>query len=61
MKKFKIAVTWFTSGTYTVEADTLEEAKEKVLNAEPPYDALPKGTYMDDTMLVDDGATEELN
>lgn len=60
MSKFKIAVTWSVSGTYDVEANTLKEAKEKVL-AEKPYDALPKGKYIDDSMEVDMDTTRELN
>jgi hypothetical protein len=61
MPRFEIPVTWSVSGTYHVEADALEEAKEKVLDAEEPYDKLPKGEYIDDSMRIDEDALKEMN
>jgi len=59
--KYKIAVIWSMSGTYEVEADSLTHAKEKIENAEPPYEALPKGQYIDDSLVIDNDTTDELN
>jgi hypothetical protein len=59
--KFKVAVMWVMSGIYTVEADTLEKAQEKVLDAEPPYAKLPRGGYVDESMRIDHVSTDELN
>lgn len=59
--QFKVAVVWMMSGTYKVEANSLEEAQEKVLDCEPPYDNLPQGQYLDQSMYIDDDATNELN
>lgn len=62
MKTFTIPVTYMTSGLYRVEAETIAEAKEKVLSAEKPYDCLPKGAdYMDDSMKIDEDMLREMN
>lgn len=55
MPKFWLSCEWRVSHCFTVEADTLDAAKEMVLNATPPYDKLPKGDYIDDSFKVDDG------
>jgi hypothetical protein len=51
--EFEVAVTWSMYGTYRVKASSLAEAEEKVLDCEPPYDALPKGEYIDESMKID--------
>ncbi len=62
MATFIIPVTYQMAGEYHVEADTLEQAKEKVLDADPPYDALPKNAeYVDDSMEVNEEVLAELN
>ena len=49
-------------GLYKVEAETLAEAKEKVLNCEPPFDQLPKGAeYQDDSMMIAEDALQQFN
>jgi len=63
MPKFNIAVTWLMSGVYRdVDAATIGEAKEKVMNADenhlPTY---PKGKPIDDSFLVDDNETRDMN
>lgn len=55
---FKIPVHWHMYGEYEVEADTLDIAYEKVLNADPPYDSLPNGEYIDGSIHIN---TEVLN
>ncbi len=52
MPKFRVFCIWHVAHTFEVDADTLEEAKEKLLNAEPPYDILPKGDFVDDSFEV---------
>jgi hypothetical protein len=59
--KFQVPVTWMMSGTYEVEAKTLAEANDRVLDCESPYDALPKGEYVDESMAVDHDRSKELN
>jgi len=62
MPQFKIAVQWMMCGQYNnVEADTLEAAKEKVLDCEFPYDKLPKGIYVGDSMEINEQTTRALN
>ena len=62
MPKFDVAVTWSCAGTYRgVEAATLEEAIEKVLDADVPYENLPNGEYIDESILIDHDRTQELN
>lgn len=51
--KFVIACDWQMAGEFTVEANSLEEAIEKVNASEPPYDGLPEdGEYVDDSFNV---------
>jgi len=61
--KYTIAVTWSMSGTYEVEADSLTHAKEKIENYLFLYKvkALPKGQYIDDSLVIDNDTTDELN
>lgn len=39
-------------GFYTVQAETLEDAAEKIYDADAPFDKLPEGEYIDDTFKV---------
>ena len=52
--KFNIPVTYHVFGVYfNVEADTIEQAIEKVHAADPPCDSLPPyPEYIDDSMEV---------
>ena len=50
MKTFKIPVVWQMYGVMHIEAESLEEAKEKAFAGETP---LPDGNYIDDSMEVD--------
>ncbi len=61
MATYKIAVTWHMSGTYTLDAPSLEKAMEIVNAADPPCQELPKGRYIDDSMEIDMDQTNELN
>jgi hypothetical protein len=62
MPIFTVPVNWQMAGEYSVEAETLEEAIEKVFDAEPPYECLPKGgEYVDDSMTVNHDCLKELN
>lgn len=62
MPKFTIAVTWMLSGEYTnVEANSLEEAKEKVMVGQEEFSEYPYGEYVDDSMLVNDDCCHEEN
>lgn len=48
---FEIPVIYQQYGTYEIEADTLEQAKEKALDAT----SLPgNSSYIDDSMMIDD-------
>ena len=58
---FKIPVIWEVYGTYSIEADTLEAAKEKALNG-AGLGLPPDGNYIDDSMRLDDAEViESLN
>jgi hypothetical protein len=60
--KYKIAVVWTMAGTYEVEADSLEEAKEIAEGSDPPCQKLPTdGEYVDDSFEIDEDRTSELN
>ena len=51
-------------GHYSVEADTLDQAIDKVETAEKPYDGLPKvddSEYLDDSFTIDKEATKKAN
>lgn len=50
MKKFKIPVSWECWGVLEIEAENLEEAKDKALLN--PF--LPEGEYIDDSIKLDD-------
>lgn len=52
MPEFHLECQWEVRHIFHVEADTLEEAKDKLENAEPPYDSLPRGEMIDDTFEV---------
>ena len=51
MKTFKIPVVWQVYGICHVEANSLEEAKNKALDGNTP---LPDGNYIDDSMTLDE-------
>lgn len=58
MKKFRIIVTWNMMGSYIVNADTLEDAIDKVEAHETP---LPKnGSYLEDSFEVDRDMSDEV-
>jgi hypothetical protein len=61
MPKYTIPVTWVMSGHYIVEAESREEAQDKVLESEEPYSALPEGEYMDDSLRIDLDLCRELD
>lgn len=50
-KSFRIPLVWQMYGHVDVEANTLEEAIEYALGPECP---LPEGSYVDDSIQVDD-------
>lgn len=49
--KWKIPMTWEMYGVCIVEADTLEQAREIAMDWRTD---LPKGTYVDDSIRLDD-------
>ena len=61
MPTFRIPATWHCSHTFTVIADTVERAVEMVEDAQPPFDNLPPGDYIDDSFRIDQDLLEELN
>jgi hypothetical protein len=61
MMKFIIPVTWSVFGKYKVEATSLKEAIRLVKNSTPPYDALPEGIYINESLVVDMDLVKELN
>lgn len=61
MPKFRIPVTWMVNGHYEVEADTIQQACNKVESSEEPYDDLPIGEYVDESMNVDTDSLKEQN
>lgn len=50
-KVFNVPVTWQMCGIYRIEAKTLKEAKRKIFGADCP---LPDGSYLDDSLAVDE-------
>ena len=61
-KVFRVSVVWQMMGRYTIEAETEEEAKARVFDADRP---LPEnGAYLDESIEIDeceemgDGETE---
>lgn len=61
MKIFRIACTWMESGTYEVNAETLEEAI-KIIDDGEIFDELPRNSeYIDDSFRIDMDQTKELN
>lgn len=50
--KFKVPVEWTMIGEYEVDAESLQEAIEKVNAGEHPFDELPDGDYLDDSLVV---------
>jgi hypothetical protein len=57
MQIFKIPVFWMMSATIEVQADNLEEAREKVLNN--PGDTSEFEDYIDDSMTIDEDLLDE--
>jgi hypothetical protein len=54
MKKFIVSCTWEMVGEFAVEADSLEEAIQKVEDGEKPFNGLPNDDeYVDDSFRVD--------
>lgn len=49
-KTYSIPVIWQSWGVVNVEADNLEEAKEKALEGNMPY----KSEYIEDSMEIDE-------
>lgn len=56
-KVFKIPVLWEEWGTLHIEADSLEEAKEKALEGKLPHGDYVEGSFK----LDDDSVINELN
>ena len=59
--KFKIPIDWQCYGVFEVEADSIKEAVNLILDAEPPYDGLPDGDYVDDSMRINWDVLQEKN
>jgi len=59
MKTFKVSVEWALCGIVKVEAETIEEAIEKIEN--DPDVPLPDGNYLDGSFMVHHECTKELN
>ena len=58
MKTYQIACDWSVYGIMFVKANTLEEAKKKVIEDEPiPTDS----EYLDESFKINEEMTEELN
>jgi len=55
MRTFNIPLIWQEWGTVQVEAETLEEAKAKALGPDVP---LPAGSYIDDSLEIDEDGLE---
>ena len=53
-KGFHIPIVWSMWGRVTVEADTEKEAIRIALDSETP---LPDGTYVDESIMLDEGST----
>jgi hypothetical protein len=58
MKTYRVPVSWMMCGSVYMEADSLDEAIEKVIEEDGP---LPEGFYLDDSFQVDTDLAEELN
>lgn len=63
MPNFKIPVSWIATGSFNVEADTLENAITLVEDAIPPYDSFPKNAKPadDDNLKVNKELAKRLN
>ena len=61
--KYKIAVQWMVAGEFEVEANSLDEAMEKVCDNEKDEFSLEKagGEFIDDSFDVNEEVTQELN
>jgi len=58
MKTFTIPVSYMMYGTYEIEADSFEEAKEKILDSNTP---LPdNASYLEDSLEVDEDVYHEI-
>jgi len=63
MKTFKIPCSWEVYGTLKIEANTLEEAKQKAITEQETC-SLPESNYIDGSFkldLEDDNLIEVLN
>lgn len=54
-KTYKIPVTWQSWGIMSIEADSLEDAKEKALGDAP----LPEANYVEDSIEIDEANLED--
>lgn len=61
MKTYNIVVEWMMTGTFEVEAPSLEEAYRKVRMALPPCDTLPsKQEYLKESMRLNRELSSEV-
>ena len=54
---YRVAVEWTMVGEIEVEADNIEEAKDKAYDMDLPSD----GEYLDGSFSMNDDVTDELN
>jgi len=57
MREYAIPVRWEMTATMYVEAESLEDAVNEVLEGE----GLPRGRYADDSFMVDESAISQIN
>lgn len=61
MPKFKVSCTWEVIGDFEVEAESLDDAIDKVENSEEPFDGLPSDSeYVDGSFQVIPDCCEEI-
>lgn len=56
MKKYKIGCYWESYGFIEVEANSLEQAKEKIMDGPLPKEK----SYVDDSFNIDEDAIQEM-
>lgn len=59
--KFKIPTSWSVSKTFIVEADSMEDAIDKVCCNENDKYPIKGGEYVDDSFIVDEDCCEVIN
>ena len=59
MKTYKIVVQWLQTATLEIEANSLEEAKQKWLDGEGPEEGC--GEYMQESIEINHDRTDKIN